>query len=140
MSIYPITKGSRKLVDSIAVEKESTEPRRDFGDSILQMILERQIYTQTDLQHLLECFLNLNATCHHQLIVEAFMATCQHLFPKKKRRTNQIIRTSPSMSPHSIPTSEEPTLLSRFQTLPCTTCISMYITDSGSNQVSLSLQ
>ena len=72
--------------------------------SILQMILEREIYTETELQELLECFLQLNATCHHQVIVQAFMEICEEVFPKKnivsgggapeQRRRNQITRKS----------------------------------------------
>ncbi|XP_020203165.1 transcription repressor OFP6 [Cajanus cajan] len=90
---------SAKLVDSIAVEKESKDPHKDFRDSMLQMILEREIYTETDLQELLECFLQLNATCHHQVIVDAFVEICEEAFPRKNtspeaRRRNQIMRKS----------------------------------------------
>lgn len=97
-------KPSPKLVDSIAVEKDSNDPHKDFRASILQMILEREIYTETELQELLECFLQLNATCHHQVIVQAFMEICEEVFPKKnivsgdgapeQRRRNQITRKS----------------------------------------------
>ena len=97
-------KPSPKLVDSIAVEKDSNDPHKDFRASILQMILEREIYTETDLRELLECFLQLNATCHHQVIVQAFMEICEEVFPKKnivsgggapeQRRRNQITRKS----------------------------------------------
>lgn len=79
-------KPNTKLVNSIAVEKDSRDPHNDFRDSMLQMILEREIYTESDLQELLECFLQLNATCHHQVIVEAFMEICEEAFPKKKSR------------------------------------------------------
>ncbi|RHN56961.1 putative transcription factor OFP family [Medicago truncatula] len=80
---YRILKPATKLIDSIAVEKESKEPYEDFRNSILQMILEREIYSENDLQELLECFLQLNAKCHHHVIVEAFMETCEEIFPKK---------------------------------------------------------
>ncbi|XP_068498550.1 transcription repressor OFP6-like [Phaseolus vulgaris] len=76
-------KPNSKLIHSVAVEKDSNDPHKDFRDSILQMIFERQIYTKTDLQDLLECFLQLNAACHHQVIVRAFMEICQEIFPKK---------------------------------------------------------
>ncbi|KAG4981086.1 hypothetical protein JHK85_035044 [Glycine max] len=98
-------KPNPKLVDSIAVEKDSNDPHKDFRASMLQMILEREIYTETDLRELLECFLKLNATCHHQLIVQAFMEICEEVFPKKSMvkgggapdqqcRRNQITRKS----------------------------------------------
>jgi len=80
---YRILKPGTKLIDSVAVEKESKEPYEDFRNSILQMILEREIYSENDLQELLECFLQLNAKCHHHVIVEAFMETCEGIFPKK---------------------------------------------------------
>ncbi|CAJ1956197.1 unnamed protein product [Sphenostylis stenocarpa] len=72
-----------KLVDSVAVEKESNDPYKDFRHSMLQMIFEREIYTKSDLQQLLECFLRLNAACHHQVIVQAFVEICEEAFPKK---------------------------------------------------------
>ncbi|XP_045833568.1 transcription repressor OFP6-like [Trifolium pratense] len=80
---YSILKPGTKLVDSIAVEKESDEPYEDFRKSILEMIMERDIYSEKDLQELLECFLQLNAKCHHHVIVEAFMEICEKIFPKK---------------------------------------------------------
>ncbi|KAL2331901.1 hypothetical protein Fmac_019482 [Flemingia macrophylla] len=76
---------SAKLADSIAVEKESKDPHKDFRDSMLQMIREREIYTESDLQELLECFLQLNAACHHRVIVDAFVEICEEAFPKKKQ-------------------------------------------------------
>ncbi|KAK7324842.1 hypothetical protein VNO77_28718 [Canavalia gladiata] len=79
-----IPKPSTKLVNSIAVEKESRDPHKDFRDSMLQMIFEREIFSESDLQELLECFLQLNATCHHQVIVQAFTEICEEAFPKKK--------------------------------------------------------
>ncbi|KAI5410929.1 transcription repressor OFP6 [Lathyrus oleraceus] len=78
-----ILKSGTKLIDSIAVEKESKDPYEDFRNSILQMILERKIYAERELEVLLECFLQLNAKCHHQVIVEAFMEICEEIFPKK---------------------------------------------------------
>jgi len=76
-------KPNSKLIHSVAVVKDSNDAHKDFRDSMLQMIFQRQIYTKTDLQDLLECFLRLNATCHHQVIVRAFMEICQETFPKK---------------------------------------------------------
>ncbi|KAK8542270.1 hypothetical protein V6N13_137157 [Hibiscus sabdariffa] len=62
-----------KIVDSIAVVKDSDDPYRDFRHSMLQMIEEKHIYSTNDLQELLRCFLELNSPCHHRVIVEAFM-------------------------------------------------------------------
>ncbi|KAJ0083381.1 hypothetical protein Patl1_30336 [Pistacia atlantica] len=61
-----------KIVDSIAVVKESNDPYQDFRHSMLQMIFEKEIYNKEDLQELLNCFLRLNSPSHHDVIVRAF--------------------------------------------------------------------
>ncbi|XP_044506887.1 transcription repressor OFP8-like [Mangifera indica] len=61
-----------KMVDSIAVVKESKDPYQDFRQSMLLMIMEKEIYNKDDLQQLLKCFLRLNSPCHHDVIVRAF--------------------------------------------------------------------
>ncbi|XP_020984922.1 transcription repressor OFP8-like [Arachis duranensis] len=77
------TKPNPNIVDSIAVEKESTDPYRDFRYSMLQMILQKEIFSESGLQELLQCFLELNSPCQHQIIVQAFMEICEETFPKK---------------------------------------------------------
>ncbi|CAI9105712.1 OLC1v1004704C1 [Oldenlandia corymbosa var. corymbosa] len=62
-----------KFGDSVAVLKDSDDPYQDFRQSMLQMILEKEIYTKDDLQELLNCFLELNSSSHHKVIVQAFM-------------------------------------------------------------------
>ncbi|TYG87981.1 hypothetical protein ES288_A13G258400v1 [Gossypium darwinii] len=62
-----------KIMDSIAVVKDSHDPYLDFRHSMLQMIEEKHIYSADELQELLQCFLELNSPCHHRVIVEAFM-------------------------------------------------------------------
>ncbi|XP_044509472.1 transcription repressor OFP6-like [Mangifera indica] len=57
---------------SLAVEKESDDPYLDFRHSMLQMILEKEIYSKDDLKELLNCFLQLNSPYHHEIIVRAF--------------------------------------------------------------------
>ncbi|KAF5744903.1 putative Ovate family protein 6 [Tripterygium wilfordii] len=61
-----------KITDSIAVEKDSSNPYQDFRHSMLQMIFEKEIYCKDDLQELLKCFLELNSPCFHDVIVKAF--------------------------------------------------------------------
>ncbi|KAE8731126.1 Transcription repressor OFP8 [Hibiscus syriacus] len=58
--------------ESLAVEKDSDDPYLDFTQSMLQMILEKEIYTKDDLKDLLNCFLQLNSPYHHGIIVRAF--------------------------------------------------------------------
>ncbi|GFQ02941.1 transcription repressor ofp6 [Phtheirospermum japonicum] len=57
---------------SVAVEKDSDDPYLDFRQSMLQMILEKEIYAKDDLKELLNCFLQLNAPYYHGTIVRAF--------------------------------------------------------------------
>lgn len=61
-----------KVGESVAVVKSSEDPYHDFRDSMLEMILEKQIFQANDLEKLLQCFLSLNSRQHHGVIVEAF--------------------------------------------------------------------
>lgn len=58
--------------ESLAVEKDSDDPYLDFRNSMLQMILEKEIYSKDDLKELLNCFLRLNSPYYHGIIVRAF--------------------------------------------------------------------
>ncbi|XP_061354704.1 transcription repressor OFP6-like [Gastrolobium bilobum] len=58
--------------EGVAVEKDSEDPYLDFKQSMLQMILENEIYSKDDLRELLNCFLQLNSPYHHGVIVRAF--------------------------------------------------------------------
>ncbi|XWS28525.1 hypothetical protein CRYUN_Cryun25bG0077300 [Craigia yunnanensis] len=72
-----------KTIDSIAVVKDSNDPYQDFRHSMLQMIIEKQIYSKDDLQELLQCFLELNSPCHHDVIVKAFMEIWNQVISKE---------------------------------------------------------
>lgn len=72
-SISSATTSSTPLATAaIAVEKDSDDPYLDFRQSMLQMILENQIYSKDELRELLQCFLSLNSHYHHDIIVRAF--------------------------------------------------------------------
>lgn len=60
------------LAESFAVVKSSRDPRRDFRESMEEMITENGIRTAADLEDLLACYLSLNAAEYHDLIVEVF--------------------------------------------------------------------
>ncbi|XP_062208638.1 transcription repressor OFP2-like [Phragmites australis] len=60
------------LAESFAVVKSSRDPRRDFRESMEEMIAENGIRTAADLEDLLACYLSLNAKEYHDLIVEVF--------------------------------------------------------------------
>ncbi|KAJ6880755.1 hypothetical protein NC652_033943 [Populus alba x Populus x berolinensis] len=58
--------------ESVAVAKKSQDPCLDFKRSMLEMILETQIFEAEDLEELLQCFLSLNSRQYHGVIVQAF--------------------------------------------------------------------
>ncbi|OVA17462.1 Ovate protein family [Macleaya cordata] len=60
------------LAESFAVVKRSSDPHSDFRTSMVEMIIEKQIFAAEDLEKLLQCFLSLNSSHHHRVIVEVF--------------------------------------------------------------------
>jgi uncharacterized protein (TIGR01568 family) len=49
-------------------------PRRDFIESMMEMIKENKVDAPEDLQELLECYLLLNSKEYHGVIMEVFRA------------------------------------------------------------------
>ncbi|KAK7392657.1 hypothetical protein VNO78_21101 [Psophocarpus tetragonolobus] len=85
--------------DSVAVEKESHDPYLDFRHSMLQMILENEIYSKDDLRELLNCFLQLNSPDHHGVIVRAFTEIWNGVFSVKSGSNGfHLNRKSPSLA------------------------------------------
>ncbi|KAF5205256.1 transcription repressor OFP8-like [Thalictrum thalictroides] len=79
MGLCPlITKG--KVEESVAVVKRSSDPYNDFRTSMVEMIIEKQIFSAKDLEKLLQCFLSLNSSFHHRVIVEVFTEIWEVLF------------------------------------------------------------
>ncbi|XWS69885.1 hypothetical protein CRYUN_Cryun03dG0002200 [Craigia yunnanensis] len=79
MGILPL-EGTNKVKDSFAVVKTSSDPYNDFRTSMVEMIVERQIFAAKDLEQLLQCFLSLNSHHHHRIIVEVFTEIWETLF------------------------------------------------------------
>ncbi|KAK6782636.1 hypothetical protein RDI58_020432 [Solanum bulbocastanum] len=69
-----------RIEESIAVEKNTNDPYNDFRTSMLEMIVEKQIFGFNDLQKLLHCFLSLNSLSFHKIIFEVFSEICETLF------------------------------------------------------------
>lgn len=69
------------IVESVAVEKESEDPYKDFRHSMLQMIFEKEMCTECELEELLEAFLQLNSPKQHGVILKAFAEICRDAFP-----------------------------------------------------------
>ncbi|KAL7090363.1 hypothetical protein ACP275_12G036000 [Erythranthe tilingii] len=61
-----------KVKESFAVVKRSDEPYEDFKESMMEMIVEKQMFEERDLEQLLQCFLSLNSRHYHGIIVQAF--------------------------------------------------------------------
>ncbi|KAK3016379.1 hypothetical protein RJ639_005372 [Escallonia herrerae] len=53
-----------------AVEKSSTDPYSDFRESMVEVIMEEQLFGEEGLERLLGCFLSLNSADHHGVILE----------------------------------------------------------------------
>ncbi|KAL5231904.1 hypothetical protein ABZP36_030680 [Zizania latifolia] len=60
------------VANSFAVVKSSSDPRRDFLESMEDMIAENGIRDARDLEDLLACYLSLNSAEYHDLIVDVF--------------------------------------------------------------------
>ncbi|KAF8393366.1 hypothetical protein HHK36_021609 [Tetracentron sinense] len=69
-----------KVQESFALVKCSRDPHSDFRTSMVEMIIEKQIFAAEDLEQLLQCFLSLNSSHHHRIIVEVFSEIWEALF------------------------------------------------------------
>ncbi|XP_022768945.1 transcription repressor OFP7-like [Durio zibethinus] len=76
----PPSTAEGKVRGSVAVVKKSEDPYEDFKSSMLEMILEKQMFEPKDLEQLLQCFLSLNSRQYHGIIVEAFTEIWEALF------------------------------------------------------------
>lgn len=60
------------LAESVVVVKSSSDPKRDFRESMVDMIFENKFFSCKELEELLACYLLLNSSEYHDLIVEVF--------------------------------------------------------------------
>lgn len=72
--------GRGEIEDSFAVVKRSSDPRADFRRSMVEMIVEKEMFGAEELQKLLECFLALNSHHHHGVILQVFAEIWEALF------------------------------------------------------------
>ncbi|KAI5669343.1 hypothetical protein M9H77_19196 [Catharanthus roseus] len=70
----------RNIEESYAVEKSTNDPHGDFRTSMVEMIIEKQIFGVKELEKLLYCFISLNSPYYHKIIVEVFTEICDTLF------------------------------------------------------------
>lgn len=63
---------NERVKKDFAVVKKSSDPYADFRNSMVEMIIERQIFGAEDLEKLLQSYLSLNSPRHHPVILQAF--------------------------------------------------------------------
>ncbi|CAD5335238.1 unnamed protein product [Arabidopsis thaliana] len=67
------------VVKSFAIVLSSVDPEKDFRESMVEMIMENKMREQKDLEDLLACYLSLNSSEYHDVIIKAFENTWLHL-------------------------------------------------------------
>ncbi|KAK4276599.1 hypothetical protein QN277_014729 [Acacia crassicarpa] len=78
-----------KVKESFAVVKKSKDPYEDFKKSMLEMIMEMEMFEARDLEQLLQSFLSLNSRHYHGVIARAFMEIWQELFSEPRDDDNK---------------------------------------------------
>ncbi|CAH8385781.1 unnamed protein product [Eruca vesicaria subsp. sativa] len=66
------SESKQAVLESFAVMKRSVDPKKDFRDSMMEMIEENNIRASKDLEDLLACYLSLNPKEYHDLIIHVF--------------------------------------------------------------------
>ncbi|KAK8964472.1 hypothetical protein KSP40_PGU010473 [Platanthera guangdongensis] len=90
-----------RVGESVAVVKDSEDPLRDFKQSMLQMIVEKEIVGRTELRELLVRFLSLNSTRFHGIIIRAFAEIWAEVFAGYDDRP-EIIHGTPDILSRSL--------------------------------------
>ncbi|KAK1289553.1 hypothetical protein QJS10_CPB18g01188 [Acorus calamus] len=80
VSLSSPTVKRERVGESFAVVKKSRDPYEDFRDSMVEMIVEKKLFSGKDLEQLLHCFLSLNSPRHHRVIVQVFSDVWEALF------------------------------------------------------------
>ncbi|WOK93700.1 transcription repressor OFP1-like [Canna indica] len=62
----------RALSESLVVIKSSSNPGRDFMESMVEMVVENDIRDVKDMEELLTCYLSLNNKEYHDVIIKVF--------------------------------------------------------------------
>ncbi|KAJ4907376.1 Transcription repressor OFP2 [Raphanus sativus] len=77
------SEGKQVVLESFAVVKRSVDPKKDFRESMVEMIEENNIRASKDLEDLLACYLSLNPKEYHDLIIHVFEQIWRHLTKTK---------------------------------------------------------
>ncbi|KAI3805638.1 hypothetical protein L1987_28198 [Smallanthus sonchifolius] len=70
----------------MAVAKDSSDPYEDFKASMVDMIVEKEIFGVEELENLVECFVKLNSEEHHKVIFEVFAEIWEILIEDLNKR------------------------------------------------------
>ncbi|XP_028769467.1 probable transcription repressor OFP9 [Neltuma alba] len=69
-----------KFVVMMAMEKSSYDPREDFRESMVEMIMANRLQDAKELRSLLNYYVSMNSQEYHSLILEVFHEVCTNLF------------------------------------------------------------
>ena len=69
-----------KFIVMVALEKCSYDPREDFRESMVEMIMTNRIQDPKDLRSLLNYYVSMNSDEYHGTILEVFHEVCSNLF------------------------------------------------------------
>ncbi|KAI9128056.1 hypothetical protein K1719_001049 [Acacia pycnantha] len=69
-----------KFVVMVAMEKSSYDPKEDFRESMVEMIMANRLQDVKELRSLLNYYVSMNSQEYHSLILEVFHEVCTHLF------------------------------------------------------------
>ncbi|KAI0504530.1 hypothetical protein KFK09_015482 [Dendrobium nobile] len=72
--------GAGKVIILVAMDKSSYEPRRDFKDSMMEVITSKGLEEPKELRSLLNCYISMNPREQRQAILEAFHEVCTAMF------------------------------------------------------------
>lgn len=69
-----------KFIVMVAMEKCSYDPREDFRESMVEMIMANRLEEPKDLRSLLNYYMSMNSEEYHGIILEVFHEVCSNLF------------------------------------------------------------
>nr|DAD23485.1 TPA_asm: hypothetical protein HUJ06_024948 [Nelumbo nucifera] len=69
-----------KCIIMVAMDKYSEEPREDFRESMVEMIVRNQMEDPKELRCLLNCYMSMNSEEYRPVILEVFHQVCTDLF------------------------------------------------------------
>lgn len=80
-----MSSSKKTVTESFAIVKSSSDPQKDFRESMVEMIVENNIRTSKDLEELLACYLTLNSDEYHDIIIKVFKQLWFDLSDKRSK-------------------------------------------------------